>query len=194
MYKTDELTDNEKRDMINHAISKHYNKMLLDEKRITSYNYHLYSDLLSFCLEQFLTKKSLDYQYKVCVTDQAILNYMGRSMSLNLRSSSSPYWNQVRKQSYNYRGVYLAETDQAYLKGEFDEISEYDEIDDYQCMLIQLEKLDFYHKPLVIDYYINGMTYVEMNKKYGISLSHLKNSIEKGVKIIRDECKKLQNI
>jgi hypothetical protein len=68
MYKVDELTDNEKRDMINIAIAKHYAKMLKDERRITSYNYHLYSDLLSFCMEQFLCKKNIDYQYKVCVT------------------------------------------------------------------------------------------------------------------------------
>jgi len=193
MYKADELTDSEKRDMINHAITRHYPKMLKDERRITSYNYEQYSDLLSFCIEQFLTKKDLNYQYKVCVTDDAILNYMGRSMSLNLRSSSSPYWNQIRKQSYNYRGVYLAETDQAYIKGEFDEI-EIREDNNYECMLTQLEKLDFYHKPLVIDYYINGMTFVQMNKKYGISLSNLKIAINKGIEIIKNECKKLQDI
>jgi hypothetical protein len=193
MYKVEELTDDEKRDLINHAINKHYPKMLLDEKRITSYNYHLYSDLLSFCMEQFLCKKPLDYQYKVCVTDDAILNYMGRSMSLNLRSSSSPYWSHIRKDSYNYRGVYLAETDKAYVTGQYDEITI--QVDtDFECMLIQLEKLDFYHKPLIIDYYIQGMTYIQLNKKYGISLKHLKTAIEEGLSIIRTECKKQQNI
>jgi hypothetical protein len=193
MYKVDELTDDEKRDMINIAIAKHYPKMLLDEKRITSYNYHLYSDLLSFCMEQFLCKKSLDYKYKVCVTDDAILNYMGRSMSLNLRSSSSPYWSHIRKDSYNYRGVYLAETDKAYVTGQYDEITI--QVDtDFECMLIQLEKLDFYHKPLIIDYYIQGMTYIQLNKKYGISLKHLKTAIEEGLSIIRNECKKQQNL
>ena len=193
MHKVEELTDDEKRDLINHAINKHYPKMLLDEKRITSYNYHLYSDLLSFCMEQFLCKKSLDYKYKVCVTDDAILNYMGRSMSLNLRSSSSPYWSHIRKDSYNYRGVYLAETDKAYVTGQYDEITI--QVDtDFECMLIQLEKLDFYHKPLIIDYYIQGMTYIQLNKKYGISLKHLKTAIEEGLSIIKTECKKQQNI
>jgi DNA-directed RNA polymerase specialized sigma24 family protein len=61
-------------------------------------------------------------------------------------------------------------------------------------MLIQLEKLDFYHKPLIIDYYIQGMTYIQLNKKYGISLKHLKTAIEEGLSIIRTECKKQQNI
>lgn len=188
-----ELTPEEKRDMINYEISKAYPKMLADERRITSYNYHLYSDLLSFVLSEFLSKKSLDYQYKVCCIDKKILNYIGRSMSLNLRSSSSPYWNQIRKQSYNYRGVYLAETDDAYVLGQYDEI-EITEDTNYDCMLTQLEKLDFYHKPLVTDYYLNQMTYQQLNKKYNISLNHLKKAIDKGIEIIRTECKKVQNI
>jgi hypothetical protein len=190
-YRADELTDDEKRELINRAVTRHYPKMLKDERRITSYNYHLYSDLLSFCLEQFLTKKPLDYIFQVCVTDDAILNYMGRSMSLNLRSNTSPYWNLVRKQSYNYRGVYLVETDQAYIKGEFEEIRDYDNVDDYQCMMLALDKLDFYHKPLVIDYYLNGLTFVQMNKKYGISLANLKKAVNEGINIIREHCKKI---
>jgi hypothetical protein len=192
MYKVDELTDNEKRDMINIAIAKHYAKMLKDERRITSYNYHLYSDLLSFCMEQFLCKKNIDYQYKVCVTDDAILNYMGRSMSLNLRSSTSPYWSHIRRDSYNYRGLYLVETDKSYVNGQFDEM-EISEDDDYGCMLIQLDKLDFYHKPLITDYYLKGMTYAQLHKKYNISLRDLKTAIDEGLLIIKTECKKLQN-
>jgi len=188
-----ELTDEEKRDMINIAITKHYKKMLQDEKRITSYNYHLYSDLLSFCMEQFLSKKSLEYQYKVTVTDDAILNYMGRAMSLNLRSSTSPYWSHIRRDSYNFRGIYLAETDKAYINGDYDEI-EINEDDNYNCMIIQLNKLNFYLKPLIIDYYIQGMTYMQLNKKYGISLKHLKTAIEEGLNIIKTECKKSQTL
>jgi hypothetical protein len=192
MYKVDELTDDEKRDMINIAIAKHYPKMLKDEKQITSYNYHLYSDLLSFCMEQFLCKKPLDYQFKVCVTDDAILNFMGRSMSLNLRSSTSPYWSHIRKDSYNYRGIYLAETDKAYVNGDYDEI-EISEDDDYGCMLIQLDKLNFYLKPLITDYYLKNMTYQQLHKKYGISLRDLKTAIDEALLIIKTECKKTQN-
>jgi hypothetical protein len=193
MYKVDELTDDEKRDMINVSITKHYPKMLKDEKRITSYNYHLYSDLLSFCMEQFLCKKPLDYIFKVCVTDDAILNFMGRSMSLNLRSSTSPYWSHIRRDSYNYRGLYLAETDKSYVNGDYDEI-EIRQDDNYDCMIIQLNKLNFYLKPLIVDYYIKGMTYDQLNKKYGIALRHLRLAIEEGINIIKTECKKEKNI
>jgi len=185
-----ELTDNEKRDMINIAITKAYPKMLQDYKRISGYNSQQFEELLPFCLEQFLTKKSLDYQFKVCCIDNAILNYMGRSMSLNLKSSSSPYWNKIRKQSYNYRGVYLAETEDAYVKREYDVINDPGDQDEYVCMMHQLSKLNFYYQPLVTDYYLNGMTFKEMYEKYGIPVRHLKIAIEEGLEIIRIECKK----
>ena len=188
MNKIDELTEDEMRDMINREITLAYPKMCKDEKRITSYNYHLYSDLLSFCMEQFLSKKTLVYQYKVCVEDDAILNYMGRAMSLNLRSSTSPYWSHIRRDSYNFRGLYLAESDKDYITGNYDIIQE-QEMDNYSCMLQALEQLDFYHKPLLTDYYLHGLNYSQLNKKYGISPNHLKKAIDKGISIIRQQCK-----
>jgi hypothetical protein len=188
-----DLTEDEMRDMINREITLAYPKMCQDERRITSYNYHLYSDLLSFVLSEFLSKKPIEYQYKVCCVDKKILNYIGRSMSLNLRSSTSPYWSHIRRDSYNFRGLYLAETDKSYVNGDYDEIS-VNQDDDYGCMLIQLEKLDFYHKPLIVDYYLKGMTYDQLNKKYGIALRHLRQAISEGLEIIKTECRKTQTL
>ena len=192
-YNIDDLTEDEMRDMINREITLAYPKMLKDERQITSYNYHLYSDLLSFVLAEFLGKKSIQYQFQVCCINKKVLNYMGRSMSLNLRSSTSPYWSHIRKDSYNYRGIYLAETDKSYVNGDYDEIT-INEDDDYSCMLIQLEKLDFYHKPLIIDYYLKNMTYDQLNKKYGIALRHLRQAINEGLQIIKTECRKAQTL
>jgi hypothetical protein len=184
------MTDLQKRRAIDAKITQHYQKMSQDEKRITSYNYEQFSDLLSFCLEQFLTKKSLEYQYQVSCVDDALPNYMGRSMSLNLKSSTSPYWNQIRRQSYNYRGVYLTEDHKiSYLNGDYDVIHDNEEIDDFECMMKQVDKLDFYHKPLLTDYYINGLNFTQMNTKYGISTRHLRRAIDEAIEIIRKACK-----
>ena len=182
------LTDAEMREMINVEITKAYPKMCQDDKRITSYNYHLYSDLLSFVLAEFLGKKSISYQFKVCCVDKKILNYVGRSMSLNLRSSTSPYWSHIRRDSYHYRGLYLAETDKAYINGDYDTIQE-QEMDNMDCVLQALEQLDFYHRPLLTDYYINGLNYTQLNKKYNISPNHLKKAIDEGISIIKNQCK-----
>jgi len=183
-----DLTEDEMRDMINKEITLAYPKMKKDEKRITSYNYHLYSDLLSFVMTEFLGKKSIQYQFQVCCVNNKELNYMGKSMSLNLRSSTSPYWSHIRKESYNYRSIYLAESDKDYITGNYDTIQE-QEMDSQDCVLQALEQLDFYHKPLLTDYYLNGLNYSQLNKKYGISPNHLKKAIDTGISIIKQQCK-----
>ena len=62
-------------------------------------------------------------------------------------------------------------------------------MDEFDCMVQQLDKLDFYHKTIITDYFLNSMTYVQINKKYGISLIHLKRAVDNGLEIIRNKCK-----
>ncbi len=187
------LTQEEKKTMVNIAIEKSYPKLYQDFRRITSYNHQQFEDLLLFCVHEFLTKKSIDYQFKVAVIDNALPNYFGRSMSLNLRSSTSPYWHKYRQEGYISRGVYEFETDSQFVQGEFDEIKDMlspaTEIDPYECMMQAIDKLDFYHKPLLIDYYLNGMTFTQMKEKYGIHLPYLKKAVTSAIKQIQQHCK-----
>ena len=187
------LTEDEMREMVNIKITQVYPKLYKDFRRITSYNHQQFEDLLLFCLHEFLTKKPVSYQYKVSVIDDALPNYMGKSMSLNLRSSSSPYWHQYRQEGYNSRGAYLAETGTKLVQGEYDEIQDMlspaTEVDPFECMLMAIQKLDFYHQPLLTDYYLKGMTYKQMNQKYGISLRHLKMAVEEAIKQVQQHCK-----
>lgn len=187
------LTEDEMREMVNIKITQVYPKLYKDFRRITSYNHQQFEDLLLFCLHEFLTKKDISYQYKVCVIDNALPNYMGKSMSLNLRSSSSPFWHQYRQESYNSRGTYLAETDNKLVQGEYDEIQDMlspaTETDPFECMMMAIDKLDFYHKPLLIDYYLKGLTYKQMNEKYGIHLNHLKKAVDSSIKQLQESCK-----
>jgi hypothetical protein len=186
------LTEQEKKELVNRAITQAYPKMEKDLKRITSYNHELWEDLLQFCLSEFLTKKPLDYQYKVCVTDNKITNYMGRSMSLNLRSNSSPFWHQYRKNGYNSRGVYLVEYEnfETYDWEEpIDLDMELKNMNPLECVHWALEQVDFYHRALLDDYYLKDMTYKEIRNKYGIPLHHVRKDIEKGVSLLQEHCK-----
>lgn len=187
-----DLTTSEKWDYINIQVTKDYPKMAADAKRITSYNSEQFEDLLPFCIAELLTKKSIDYLYKLIVLDKALPNFMGKSMSLNLRSSTSPFWSKYRREGYNSRGIYLKETDKAYIQGEFEEITEWDtpaeHIDSFECMMAALNKLDFYHSALLNDYFIKEMTFKAMNEKYGISLAHLRKDIDHGIKLIQQHC------
>ena len=186
------LTDEQKRNAINAAITKHWDKMCADEKRITSYNSELWSDLLSFCLTEFLDKKSIDYQYQVAVTNDKLKHYIGRSMSLNLRSKTSPYWSKIRRYTYNTRGTYLVDYDE-FDKHEHFQLSDPDltleQFNPRECMMASLDKIDFYHRQLITDYYLNGMSYKDMHEKYGITLNSIRRDVKKGIALIQQHCK-----
>ena len=186
------LTEEEKKREIDRAITQAYPKMLKDMKRITSFNFELWGDLLHFCITEFLSKKSTDYQYKVCVTDNKITQYMGRSMSMNLKSTTSPFWHTHRKNGYNSRGVYLAEYDEfkIYDYEEPQELNiEVKDMNPLECVMWALEQIDFYHRTLLEEYYLKDMTYKDIRKKYGIPLHHIRWDIEKGVKLLQQHCK-----
>jgi len=188
----DPLTEQEKKDLVNRAITQAYPKMLKDFKRITSYNSEKFEDLLQFCLSEFLSKKSIDYQYKVCVTDGKLVNYMGRSMSLNLKSSTSPYWSLHRRAAYNSRGSYLVEYDE-HGKHDLPEIQDPDlqlkDVNPRECVMYALEQVDFYHRALLDEYYLQDKTYKQIQQKYGIPLYHIRKDIENGVKLLQEHCK-----
>lgn len=193
------LTEDEMREMVNRKVTQKYEKLLKDCKQITTSNYHKYGeDLLAYCLEKFLLDKPIKYQFTVAVIDDKLPNYMGRAMSLNLKSSSSPFWAKYRREGYNSRGSYLVEygdkekqhqvpLDQLMMINENFDLPEH-KTDAVECVSYALENLDFYHKALMIDYYYNNMTYVQMHKKYGITLINLKKAIDTGQQLIKEQC------
>lgn len=186
------LTEQEKKTLIDRAITQAYPKMYKDFIRITSYNREHYEDLLLFCLSEFLTKKSIDYQYKVAVTDGKLANYMGRSMSMNLKSSTSPFWQNYRKSAYNSRGAYLVEYEE-YGQHDLPEIQDPDmelkDMNPRECMMWALEQINFYHRALLEEYYLNDKTYKDIREKYGIPLQHIRKDLEAGVKLLQEHCK-----
>jgi hypothetical protein len=189
-YITIMLTEQEKREEINRCVTRCYPKMVADFRRITTYNHIIWEDLLPFVIAEFLTKKSIDYQYKLCCIDNKLVNYIGRSMSLNIRSSTSPFWSKYRKNGYNSRGVYLAEIDINIY--EWDEVVDHDQkpedISAHECLNIAIDQLDFYHKQLIYDYYIMGLTYQQIREKYGITISSIRKDVKNGVKLIQAKC------
>jgi hypothetical protein len=183
------ITEEDKLREINNIISKEYPKMLADYQRISSYNKKQYEDLLPFCIAELLGKKPLDYIYKLVVLDGKICNYIGRSMSLNIRSNTSPFWAHYRKETYVSRGVYLTDNEQEadYQNDDFD--LELHEQSPRECMHYAIEQLDFYHRAIITDYYLNDHTYNELHDKYGITLSSLKKAVNTAIKLIQQHCK-----
>jgi hypothetical protein len=182
---------------INKAITKYYPKMVKDSKRICSYNADKWAeDLLSFHLAEFLTKKSLEYKYKVCVTDDALLKYMGRAMSMGLKSSASPFWHQIRKPMYNNRGIYEVDYEGSngdpidyevdHINEEFDTAKK--DLSKVDCVEWALEQMHYYDKALIEQYYLQNKTYNDIVKYYGIPHSAVVRDITKAVKKLQEHC------
>jgi hypothetical protein len=191
------MTDSEKREQINAKVTQWYPKMYKDSMQISGTNFEKYgNDLLAYCLEDFLCNKDLDYQYKVSCIDDKLVNYIGRSMALQIKSSSSPFWFKYRKEGYNSRGIYLVEDG----KEELDPLIEMgEEMDvefdspayvknDLDCVRYALEQLHWYDSHLINDYFIKGLTYQDMHIKYGITLNSLKKDINSALKNIKKLC------
>ena len=181
---------------INRKITQIYPKLVADSKRISGYNYGQYGeDLLAFCLAEFLTKKDLAYQYKVTITDNKLPNYLGRSMSLQIKSSSSGFWHQYRKEAYNSRGIYNVEFDDVKYRPlepvvdvpeeRFDTPQFHNPSD---CVEWAVSKLDYYDKKLIEEYYYNKLTFYQIHKKYNITLNSVKHDIRKAVKQLKQYC------
>ena len=171
--------------------------MYRDSMQISGINFEKYGeDLLAYCLEDFLCNKSLEYQYKVSCQDDKLPNYIGYSMGLQIKSSSSPFWFRYRKEGYNSRGIYLAEDGSVEIDpsveigeemdDEFD--SPYYIKNDLDCVRYALEQLHWYDKILIEEYYIKGVTFRDMHKKYNISLNSLKKDIDSALTKIRKIC------
>ena len=194
------MTDSEKRDQINAKVTQYYPKMYRDSMQIAGANFEKYgSDLLAYCLEDFLCNKSIDYQYKISCIDEKLPNYIGYSMGLQIKSSSSPFWFKYRKEGYNSRGIYLAEDGSVEIDPSVEMGEEMDdEFDspayvknDLDCVRYALEQLHWYDKILIEQYYIKGMTFRDMHKKYNISLNSLKKDINKALDKIRKICSQI---
>ena len=180
-----ELTQEDKTREINETIKRVYPKMIADFNRITTYNRKQYEDLLPFCLAELLGKKSIDYQYQLICVDKKLANYIGRSMSLNIRSNTSPFWQHYRRETYVSRGVYLTDNEDLgeYQSDDFDLPIE--KQNPRECMHYAIEHMDFYHKAIITDYYLNDMTYNELHDKYGITLASLKKAVNTAIKLIQ---------
>jgi len=192
-----DLSEEQIKREINTYVKKHWDKMVADSKRVAGANYDVYGkDLLAFCLSELLTKKSLEYQYKLIVEDNRLPNYIGRAMALNIKSHTSPFYSQYRRYTLKQVGTLSLTPD---IEDNFPYLYNYQEDlltpkhlqTPEDCVMHALQHLDFYHQRLVTEYYLNGMSYLQMNKKYRISLNSLKKDIAKGIELIKEHCNKL---
>ena len=168
------------RERINQWFNKNYSMLLREVKNnIAKGGMSGYAvELLHITTIQFLTKP-IPQQLQM-LDDNKIKNYILRSAGLNLRSSTSPFYHQIRKFKMSTRSGALP--DMLYER-------EYIENTDlWRCFQENFNSMNFYYRELITQKYLNKLTFEDLHKKYGISKASLGSDINKGLRYLRSKC------
>jgi hypothetical protein len=142
--------------------------------------YH--SDLIQIVVEQFLTRPLL--QQKQMLDDNTVSNYLLVTCVRHLQSSSSPFYNQIRKHRMSSRSGALPDMSDEDDPG----AHPFEQYDWYQCFKREMNTMSFYYRQLLIDKYQDGLTFEEIQKRYNITKNSLVNDIKNALQFLRCRC------
>jgi len=139
-------------------------------------------DICAFMYTEFMKQKP--EKIEQMLDDDKVLNWMLRSTSFQIKSSSSPFYTQYRKKRSGMVPTY-------FIEDSYD--SQAVEMDDYfQCMMETLSEesdlLDWYEKKLIDMKYLKQMTYQQIVDAYGFSQISTKKHLNKALDKIEKYC------
>jgi DNA-directed RNA polymerase specialized sigma24 family protein len=139
-------------------------------------------DLLQVAVLQFL-KKPLEVQYQM-ISEEKAGWYILVTCTRHIQSSTSPFYNEVRKFKMSTRSGALPE-----LNNEDDPGADpFAEFEWYQCFKREMNTMSFYHKQLLLDKYQDCLTFEEIQKKYNITKNSLVQDIKNALQFLRCRC------
>lgn len=170
----------EKKAIIDNAISEMYDQLVINSTNVCTYNSDLWADnLLADTLWRFL-KRDIDAQWNVFMKGR-LERYLTSAMSMALHSSTSPFYFKYRKPNGAYREL-LDNVDGGYAY-EYDVDSEFNLQMKYNIEIVseEVNKLHFYNKQLIRDYFYEGMRLKDMGEKYNINPQRIARDIRKAL-------------
>ena len=182
------LSNTQKKAIIDLELSTIYPALVINSERICSYMKDQWSqDLLTIIIEYFL-KMEIDKQYKIVTTPSkkasSLEKYLTKSMSLSVRSGTSPFFRIVRMKMEKHREL-LPNYDYSLMIGNDDP----DEFDHWEDKLVKLgpavANLDYYDKYLITEHYFKQQTLVEISGKCQITQQRLSVDIKKALKKLK---------
>ena len=114
--------------------------------------------------------------------------YVLSGAGMQLRSSTSPFYQRIRKHKMYAREFGLPGTD----ANIFEKIDDTEELSIecyYICMQREIENLHWYNKTLLQEYWIQGLHLEDLHQKYKISKAHLTKDLNAAILQIRENCK-----
>lgn len=137
-------------------------------------------DLTQIAVLQFLNKP-LEVQ-KQMLDDNKVENYILVTAGMHIRSSSSPFYNQVRKHKMSTRSGAMPD-----ITDEDDEFL-LENQDWYKCFQRALDGMHFYYRQLLLDKYQDQLSFNQMKEKYNINFNSLTNDTRAALKYVRCKC------
>jgi len=138
------------------------------------------TDVLHHCVMDFLQLPISQQQQML--NDSKIENYLTKCVSIQYKSSSSPYHYQNRK-------VRMMEDE--YKDWQHDnEADEYDfQLDEcLECLKRETKNLFWYNQVLIEKKFFEGWTYQQLHDYYGISKNSLVRDIKVGILELKNKC------
>ena len=118
--------------------------------------------------------------------------YVLSGAGMQLRSSTSPFYQRIRKHKMYAREFGLPGTD----ANIFEKIDETEELSTecyFSCMQREIENLHWYNKTLLQEYWIQGLHLDDLHAKYKISKKHLTKDLNAAILQIRENCEECDN-
>jgi len=178
------MKDIDKRKAIEKAMAELYPQLQINCKKLCGKGFDQWgTDLLPHTVDQFLSM-DLDRQYEIMFEDKPE-HYITRAMAMQLKSSTSTFYNRYRKPMMANRELlpdYEYKDYNTTLDTPVDtEIKE--------CFAYHVENtLDYYDKYLIISHYYTGMTVTEMAKNTGIQPGRLTRDMKKVLTKLKKLC------
>jgi len=118
--------------------------------------------------------------------------YVLSGAGMQLRSSTSPFYQRIRKHKMYAREFGLPGTD----ANIFEKIDDTEELSTecyYICMQREIENLHWYNKTLLQEYWMQGLHLDDLHAKYKISKKHLTKDLNAAILQIRENCTECDN-
>lgn len=182
MYK--DLTKDEV--YVRKKLTEIYPQLQINMQKTCGYNSDRWADdLLSLCVTYFL-EKPLDTQLKV-IEDGKLENYITFIAGVQVRSSSSKFYNEHRRFMYNQREIF----DNKKYGGKMTSYQEpfEDEKDPVvECVKYHMEQLNPYERMIINEKVIEGKTFKQISKQYNIPYSSLTRAADETLTKLRELC------
>jgi hypothetical protein len=177
------MTEEELNNKIGQIIERYYDWLKREIKQnIAKDGMSGYAEELLHFIIMELYNKSPEKKQKL-LDDNKIPFWILTSSGLQLRSSSSPFYNLIRKNRLQARSG----------DSDFEEHIEIQDIpydsEMYDCFKKGMEQLNWYNRKLLEEKFLNQLSFKAISEKYNISTKHLRKDVYIALLEIRKFCK-----